>query len=1267
MTKSFTLLLLFIANMFPSFSKSGFQLVEINPTIFDNSTVKKNTAEFRFNNIDYLVVQPKNNSTSYLSEKKIDIQSYLGDGYFLIATDVLNTKTILQSIQTNKVGYISKESKIDESLRLTLSASPVSVLYASSVSENILSEMAQKTGISIIHNDKTYHHFSTNANAKQLDELSQYPFIYFITKNYPTKNILIYDGTLMLGVNQVREPQPFGYNLKGEGINVGIWDDGVVGAHVDLPINRNYNVDKQNNSLIYMNHPTEVAGCIGGSGNLFTTLKGIAPQCNMFYWDVFNDIVQEITDSKSIYSIDISNHSYNFAATNCYQSGLYIPEAADLDKLVYNNPTLLPVVAVGNTASTNCALATDTFSSVDIGFQGCKNGITVGWLFSNEKIVENSGRGPTQDGRIKPELVAKGFAVTGLTPNNGIAALYGSSYAAPQISGLSALLYQKYKQQFGSFPNASLIKAILFNTARDLGNPGPDYIYGFGKPDAYRAVTSISDNLYFEDNISQNGVKTHSINVISNLSQLKITLSWTDKEGNPVANKSIVNNLDLKLVTPTGDTILPWILNPAIPKNQASHGIDNVNTNEQVTIENPVSGTYTIVVKGASIPFGPQNFSVAFFTQERKIQLTHPNGGEIIDGGSGNIIRWFANGIDSLCKIELSSNNGGTWQVIANNQQLSSQSLQWTVPVISSNQCLIKITSGNNTAVSAAPFTIGKQIFYPSINHTVCDRTVKINWPAVTDATGYKVYLFTDSIWTFVGQTSLLTYTINNLKNGKVYMYSMSTISNGVEGNRSLANFFIPTANGCTTLNDVGVYSMNKPYSGRRSTATTLSNSEKISFIIKNYGTATQNSITVSYKLNGGTTQTAVLTDVLTANDTSIIKFTINELMFAVGNYNIVAWTSLPGDNNTLNDTLYYTIRQLANAPLILPLTESFENVNKELSSYTFGIAGLDFADYSPEYGGRFRSNEGSLYANSGEKAITLDNYRGSPAKKNELFFTFNLSGYVDSLVFLDFSYMNRAEPDSNDILYARGDDSKPWVRIYDLFTNKGAPGVYKKVSEINLYQKLKKENNQNFSTSTQLRILQTGTKAATSPVGDGGYSFDDFKLYNAGRDVSVVDVSVKKANCTKTFTPQPITIKVRNNSSQTITSLPVSYKVDNNPTVNEIISATINANDSFTYTFTTLFNYNTFGLYSLKTWTNNANDNYKLNDTGSVSIIVMQTIDSFPYYNDLETNNGNIFSEGKNNSWAWATPLKYNMNDAAQDNKAWTTGINRGYNFNEN
>mgnify|MGYP002372055576 FL=1 len=154
-----------------------------------------------------------------------------------------------------------------------------------------------------------------------------------------------------------------------------------------------------------------------------------------------------------------------------------------------------------------------------------------------------------------------------------------------------------------------------------------------------------------------------------------------------------------------------------------------------------------------------------------------------------------------------------------------------------SNQCLVKITSGNNVAVSAAPFTIGAQINYNSISHTVCDRTVKINWSPITGAT-YRIYLFVDTAWSFIAETNQSTYTINNLINGKNYFYSISVVKNGIEGNHSLGKGFSPQAGECTTTNDVGIYAINSPSGGRLFTSSALSSAQKLSFVIKNFGTA---------------------------------------------------------------------------------------------------------------------------------------------------------------------------------------------------------------------------------------------------------------------------------------------------------------------------------------------------------------------------------------------------------------------------------------------
>ena len=173
--------------------------------------------------------------------------------------------------------------------------------------------------------------------------------------------------------------------------------------------------------------------------------------------------------------------------------------------------------------------------------------------------------------------------------------------------------------------------------------------------------------------------------------------------------------------------------------------------------------------------------------------------------------------------------------------------------------------------------------------------------------------------------------------------------------------------------------------------------------------------------------------------------------------------------------------------------------------------------------------------------------------------------------------------------------------------------------------------------------------------------------LQVAGKDVALSHADIKKANCKKSFSAQPVSVTIKNNSAATITNLPVFYQAEGQAVVSEIISTSIAANDTLQYTFNTLFNTSTAGLFPIKVWANNNGDKYPSNDSATTSVVVMETIDNFPYYNDFENNSGPFLSEGTNNSWLWTTPNKYNISYAAQDNKAWTTGASNGYNFNEN
>ena len=123
---------------------------------------------------------------------------------------------------------------------------------------------------------------------------------------------------------------------------------------------------------------------------------------------------------------------------------------------------------------------------------------------------------------------------------------------------------------------------------------------------------------------------------------------WHDKEASASASIALINNLDIELTTPNGTNYQPWILdhtpNAANLNQTATRGIDDRNNMEQVTLNNPIAGTYTINISGTSIPYGPQTYYVVYDVIPEEITLTYPNGGEGLVTGDNEMIRWDAFG-----------------------------------------------------------------------------------------------------------------------------------------------------------------------------------------------------------------------------------------------------------------------------------------------------------------------------------------------------------------------------------------------------------------------------------------------------------------------------------------------------------------------------------------------------------------------------------------------------------------------------------------------
>ncbi|WP_266362531.1 S8 family serine peptidase [Tellurirhabdus rosea] len=437
---------------------------------------------------------------------------------------------------------------------------------------------------------------------------------------------------------------------------IGIWDAGrVLNTHVELT----GRVTQVDNPSRTDNHATHVAGILVGAGvNPLT--RGMAFGGRLRAWDFSSDDPEMIAAAPDLL---VSNHSYGtvagwvyngdrsgdvkwewhgdttVSATEDFKFGLYNFEARDWDRIAYNAPYYLIVKSAGNNHAANGPGADQPYVLINrnsisrtprrdqngydqIATYGTsKNVLVVGAVNtispeytqpSDVRIASFSSWGPTDDGRIKPDLVGVGVSVlsAGAANNDNYQALNGTSMSTPNVTG-SLLLLQEYYNLLhtGRFLRSSTLRGLAIHSADEAGSaPGPDYRHGWGLLNTEQAARVIANadrsHVLEERTLAQNQSQTVQL-VASGRGPLVVTICWTDPEGTPSPTgpnglndrtPKLVNDLDIRLSNGTTVT-QPWTLDPASPDQAARPG-DNVLDNvEQIRIENPVPGTtYTLTI-----------------------------------------------------------------------------------------------------------------------------------------------------------------------------------------------------------------------------------------------------------------------------------------------------------------------------------------------------------------------------------------------------------------------------------------------------------------------------------------------------------------------------------------------------------------------------------------------------------------------------------------------------------------------------------------------
>ena len=420
-------------------------------------------------------------------------------------------------------------------------------------------------------------------------------------------------------------------------------------------------------------HGTHVAGSVLGSGVLSgsnpaahsygSSFAGVAPEATLVFQSILDDEgglggLGDHLDPlfQEAYADGARIHTNSWGEMN--SAGKYKIRSLEVDEFCWNHKDMTVLFAAGNdgtdqnydgivdlgsvSAPSTAKNCISVGASESVRSSGGLSGYTWGGAWGSDFPVSPvagdfissnsngmaafSSRGPTTDGRIKPDICAPGTDI--VSCHSQVASSYGwgvynsdyvfmggTSMATPLTAGATALVRQFYmRDKEVANPSSALIKATLLNGATDM-NPGqygtgstremgqrPNYVEGWGRVNvAGSLATSPPFTLAFVDNktgLATGGSATSVYTITNTSAPLHITLAWTDAPGSISAARALVNDLDLTVTGPGNTTFI------------GNGWIDRINNVEGVDIPFPQAGSYTVKVSAYNIPKGPQPYAL---------------------------------------------------------------------------------------------------------------------------------------------------------------------------------------------------------------------------------------------------------------------------------------------------------------------------------------------------------------------------------------------------------------------------------------------------------------------------------------------------------------------------------------------------------------------------------------------------------------------------------------------------------------------------------
>lgn len=730
-----------------------------NVSTFNPATVDaKDIVENRIYRFIQFSSKLKSEELTALEQKGVKMLSFLPPQTYIASIDISIDPTTLVNYNARSIWELSNDVKLSDDIRnrslpdwaIDGKRAKVIVKYFEDLDQSTVINKLTRKKIEIVAANGVNNFLEISVDLDQLEELGDLAFLENV-EPIPAPDVKDdRRGRSLHRVNKLDPNMVGARNYTGKGISVVVRDDGEVFNHIDFKGRLNQSLSSESLG----SHGDGVAGIMAGAGNLDPINTGMAHESFVYVVRYVANFLDDQTESLiSNNDVLITNSSF----TNGCNIG-YTNITRIVDQQTFNNPGLMHVFSAGNAGEGFIFVggeqraceeygAGPLWANITGGHKQGKNVIATANLDFRGLIRTSSSRGPSTDGRIKPDIAANGHNHVSTDETQGYMAFGGTSGAAPVVAGVMAMLHEAYEINHGESAKAALLKAMMLNTANDLGNKGPDFIYGWGSLNAYRAALGIEEGRFLNEEISQDEQKTHSITIPENVAEVKIMTYWPDPEGSTFSSVALINDLNTKLRSTDGTEYLPWVLDPtpdpAILSLPATKGVDNLNNMEQIAIDNPIAGEYTLEINGDQVPFGVNEYYVVWEFRMNEIDVIFPEGGENLDNTTSEVIHWDATGDEGDFTITHILESGE--ENIIGEVNGDVRNFQWFTPADFSEKSKIRVERNGISGESIEPFLLANAPRNLEVKFDSNRVAKSLHWLQDTLPVSYNIYVLGDT------------------------------------------------------------------------------------------------------------------------------------------------------------------------------------------------------------------------------------------------------------------------------------------------------------------------------------------------------------------------------------------------------------------------------------------------------------------------------------------------------------------------------------------